>query len=165
MADIILQPKRFNGTDNDNLIMYQAVNATKINNVEIIQDQNGVLKIGNTIIPQKKVLWSGNLAVPTAQTEEFSLDISNGDKLEITAEYDGQFFKGYMEVYNNYGCQVSMTQIDTSVCSIRSFSVLFSNSKLKISNPCSALYESSSGIWTLVSTANIHLTEIAKIIE
>lgn len=135
------------------------------NMAQITETASGVLKNDTVVICQKKVLWSGSYSIPTDQTEELSLDISNGDKLEITAEYDGQYFKGYMEVYNNYGCKVSMTEIDTSVCNIRSFSVLFASSKLKIFNPCSALYASSTGTWTLVNTANIHLTEIAKIIQ
>lgn len=38
-------------------------NAAKVNNLEIIKDANGILKIGNIIIPQKKLLWSGSVAV------------------------------------------------------------------------------------------------------
>lgn len=34
-------------------------NSKKINNIEITQDENGVLKVGETIIPQKKLIWSG----------------------------------------------------------------------------------------------------------
>ena len=33
--------------------------ASKVNNLEIKQDENGVLKIGDIIIPQKILLWSG----------------------------------------------------------------------------------------------------------
>ena len=59
-----------NGTANLELYHFQIQNGT-ISNVEklvqpivyslkIIQDVNGVLKIGDVIIPQKKILWSGN---------------------------------------------------------------------------------------------------------
>ena len=34
-------------------------NAKQVNNLEIIRDENGILKIGDIIIPQKKLLWSG----------------------------------------------------------------------------------------------------------
>lgn len=36
-----------------------ASNATKVNNLEIKKDSNGVLKIGDVIIPQKRLIWSG----------------------------------------------------------------------------------------------------------
>lgn len=36
-----------------------ADNATKVNGLEIIRDENGVLKIGDTVIPQKKLIASG----------------------------------------------------------------------------------------------------------
>ena len=35
--------------------------ASKVNNLEIKQDENGVLKIGNIIIPQKILLWEGSI--------------------------------------------------------------------------------------------------------
>lgn len=178
MADIIVQPKRFNGTDNDNLIIYQAVNAanatnaenatnaTKINDLEIKRNQlTGILGIDNFVIPQRRLLWSGPDSIPINQTMEFTFNISEGDKLEIVALYDGNFFKGYMEVYNNKGCTVSMTKIDTTECDIISFSVLFENSKLKIFNPCAALFGSGSGIWTLTAITNISLIEIVKVYE
>lgn len=34
-------------------------NAEKVNDLEITKDENGVLKIGGIIIPQKKLLWEG----------------------------------------------------------------------------------------------------------
>lgn len=38
-------------------------NSKKINNIEITQDENGVLKVGEIIIPQKKLIWSGSKRV------------------------------------------------------------------------------------------------------
>ena len=35
--------------------------ASKVNNLEIKQNENGVLKIGNIIIPQKILLWEGSI--------------------------------------------------------------------------------------------------------
>lgn len=47
-----------NATNAENAI--NAENATKINNLIIEKDENGVLKIGDIIIPQKKLLFSPN---------------------------------------------------------------------------------------------------------
>lgn len=37
-------------------------NASKVNNLEIKRDENSVLKIGDTIIPQKRLIWSGSVS-------------------------------------------------------------------------------------------------------
>lgn len=38
-----------------------AGNSYKINHLELKRDSNGVLKIGDVIIPQKKLLWTGSV--------------------------------------------------------------------------------------------------------
>ena len=43
-------------------------NSDKVNGLEIMQDESGVLKIGDTIIPQKKLIWSGSVALRLNQT-------------------------------------------------------------------------------------------------
>lgn len=39
-------------------------NAKNVNNLEIKRDDNGVLKIGDVIIPQKKLIWEGSKFIP-----------------------------------------------------------------------------------------------------
>ena len=67
-----------------------AMNSDKINDIEIIQDENGVLKVGDIIIPQKKLLWSGSEATPSVGTLQIELNnINVGDNLilEIQTEF------------------------------------------------------------------------------
>lgn len=42
----------------------QVPSATKVNNLEIKQDENGVLKIGDIIVPQKKLLYDNAVGFP-----------------------------------------------------------------------------------------------------
>lgn len=63
-------------------------NSNKINNLEITKDENGVLKIGDVIIPQKKLLWSGDV---TAGAIVLSEDLKVGDILEIEYSIDMSF--------------------------------------------------------------------------
>ncbi len=48
----------------------KADNATKVNDLEIKADANGVLKIGDVIIPQKRLLWSGSKWFESAEEQE-----------------------------------------------------------------------------------------------
>lgn len=45
-------------------------NAMAVNNLEIKRDENGVLKIGDTIIPQKKLIWMGSIQIGHDQMGE-----------------------------------------------------------------------------------------------
>lgn len=66
---------------NEDFIANVKVNdASKVNNLEIKQDENGVLKIGDIIIPQKKLLWNGDI---TSGTIALSTNLNVGDVLEI----------------------------------------------------------------------------------
>lgn len=47
--------------------------ASKVNNLEIKQDENGVLKVGEIIIPQKKLLWSGTKKFSSSWNTLFTL--------------------------------------------------------------------------------------------
>ena len=72
-----------------------AMNSDKINDIEIIQDENGVLKVGDIIIPQKKLLWSGSEATPSVGTLQIELNnINVGDNLilEIQTEFGNYQF-------------------------------------------------------------------------
>lgn len=60
-----------------------ATNSKKVNNLEITQDENGVLKIGDIIIPQKRLIWSGS-----DNSGEIDLsDFNQYDKFEIRLTY------------------------------------------------------------------------------
>ena len=90
-----------------NVKINNALNSYKINNLEIKQDENGILKIGEIVIPQKKLLWSGSATVtcngPTVVTS-FNLPIDcntvevitnsgNVYKVNLTNSYtDCRFF-------------------------------------------------------------------------
>lgn len=72
-----------------------AMNSDKINDIEIIQDEDGVLKVGDIIIPQKKLLWSGSEATPSVGTLQIELNnINVGDNLilEIQTEFGNYQF-------------------------------------------------------------------------
>lgn len=51
----------------NNITVKNAENSKKVNNLEIKQDENGVLRIGNVIIPQKKLLWTGKTNIGSNQ--------------------------------------------------------------------------------------------------
>ena len=91
----IVKPKVKNPDGSyDTLIIQQAENATNaevantINNIKIEQDENGVLKVGDIIIPQKKLLWdklvySNASDYPESVSYLFKENIKAGDTLEI----------------------------------------------------------------------------------
>lgn len=108
MADKIVQPKVLASTNPDtydNLIIAQAQNATNATTATnatngilkadgtytgFTLDSNGVLKIGDIIIPQKKVLWSGQMALN--DVGQVSIPISNatnyvGKKLNVIFDF------------------------------------------------------------------------------
>lgn len=51
----------------NNITVKNSENSKKVNNLEIKQDENGVLRIGNVIIPQKKLLWSGKTSIESTE--------------------------------------------------------------------------------------------------
>lgn len=68
----------------------KVADSSKINNLELMQDENGILKIGNIIIPQKKLLWSGHQVVSSSTygtiltTEQAGINgFLNGITIEI----------------------------------------------------------------------------------
>lgn len=82
-------------------------NSKKINNLEISRDSNGVLKIGDTIIPQKKLLWSGDVDIkPTSSSNPYEVtsiatltDLQRGDLLEIYIKLDSHNSTCYVKQY------------------------------------------------------------------
>ena len=64
-------------------------NAKSVNALEIKRDENGVLRIGDTIIPQRKLLWRGDLTIETGDSNKsisLSDNLINGDNIEIVTE-------------------------------------------------------------------------------
>ena len=62
-------------------------NSKKLNNLEIKCCEDGILRIGEIIIPQKKLLWSGSLnAGYDGQDITLSENISEGNTLEFNYE-------------------------------------------------------------------------------
>lgn len=55
-----------------------ANNANKINELEIKKDENGILKIGDIIIPQKKLVWINSSGLSTSTNGYVDIEIENG---------------------------------------------------------------------------------------
>lgn len=89
---------------NENFIKNVKVNdSSKINNIEIIKDENGTLKVGDNIIPQKKLIWEGALT-NSGSDDYVSLilpedAINLGDTLFI--ESDAGYEKWILNIANN----------------------------------------------------------------
>ena len=70
-------------TKSINGIIDGSISVNKINGVEITKDENGVLRVGDTIIPQRKLLFDGENGLDGIV--DLSSPISSGDTLEIQA--------------------------------------------------------------------------------
>lgn len=80
-----------NATNADN-----ATNAKKVNDLEITRDANGVLKIGDIVIPQKKLIWSGSKVLD--DLKELSIDTYidlRGKILEFIVDTPNGLLKAY----------------------------------------------------------------------
>ena len=141
-----------------------ATNATKVNSLEIKQDSNGVLKIGDIIIPQKKLIWSGNVECSEEQMGKVELktEIQDGDKLTIVfdlymagsnepqgIDYEVKFRAMSKNIQSEVFCR------DEEVCYLSFNSILVNTSKLLIKG----IKNSSGGSY------KIAVKEIYKIIE
>lgn len=95
-----------------------ATNTTKVNDLEITRDANGVLKIGDIVIPQRRLLWAGNKAVGNSNVEGEYAEISgtfNGKVLEIyyTTESVGET-SNYYAKFTTPSSVRKKTQISSS---------------------------------------------------
>ena len=93
-------------------------NSNKVNNLEIKRDANGVLKIGDIIIPQKKVLWSGNTEINQDTTIQLSENLSSGDIVEIILEEGNQQMLGgayYFRLASNYNFDGSISATSLNI--------------------------------------------------
>ncbi len=77
-----------NATNAQNAVNSQnSANSQKINNLQLVRDENGILKIGDTIIPQKELLWSGSQQAQNNEPITFTFDNLNiGDTIEVEWE-------------------------------------------------------------------------------
>lgn len=55
-------------------------------NLGITKDENGVLRVGDTIIPQKKLLWSGNVSINSAGFNHITFGEFNGKNIEVAVQ-------------------------------------------------------------------------------
>ena len=113
-----------------------STNADKVNNLEITRDNNGVLKIGDTIIPQKKLLWNGKLLLVSDEKTinigsdlrgkilEFLLDTPSGllkgcGKMNAVGYTNTSTICSFIDVSNNsqsvVGCEVQAKATETSL--------------------------------------------------
>ncbi len=85
------------GIENGTIIAQKAANAEnsqKINGINLVTDDNGKLKIGEIIIPQKKLLWSGNIE---CSSRDNPVNISLNDVAtpgRYIIEYTDTFYNG-----------------------------------------------------------------------
>lgn len=84
-----------------------ATNATKVNNLEITRDSNGILKIGNVVIPQRKLLSNNRVAIPTVSGLVYNIgDPIFGKTLEFVVSNGAcnYFHKATVgAIYEQYG--------------------------------------------------------------
>lgn len=98
----------------DNLISGKTVvgNASNINSLSLKQDENGVLKVGDIIIPQKKLLWSGN------ETLVYDKDISfamNDGKTAVDRTLEILYRRGGYKEYTHKFSLLSDSSTDTVI--------------------------------------------------
>lgn len=144
-----------------------ATNATKVNNLEIKQDENGVLKIGDVIIPQKKLLWSGSENITSEGTIEVE-GVSENDLLEIKWNINGDDFSSKVYLKNktvNLPCIIEAvgSSLPESIV-IYILEIKFSNNNLTIKGAY-RLCENSSGTVDFMDCVTFSVKEIYKIIE
>lgn len=85
-----------------------AVNSQKVNDLELKYDENGVLKIGDVIIPQKKLLWSGNCTFSGTEQEIVLDEDLDGLTIEIEWTHSGTRKRvSRLKIYREEGDQYS----------------------------------------------------------
>lgn len=139
-----------------------ATNATKVNNVEITRDANGVLKVGDIIIPQKKLLWNGlALTNPTDYIEIEIGNVSYGEKIEVLYTIDSinkvgifTFMVQEENVVENCIATSGYTLISSGEVYLSYFAVAYNNKKLLIK-----------GLLNGHGNANVYIEKIYKVIE
>lgn len=76
-------------------------NAENVNNLNIVRDDKGVLKIGDIIIPQKKLIWEGSLLIQSDSS--LGPNISNNFYDNVTDNMTAlEFYFKIHNLNNNY---------------------------------------------------------------
>ena len=75
-------------------------------------DNNGILRVGNTIIPQKQLLWNGRRTIMPPETITISNTISAGDVLEFEIYLRGGYQR-YQARVNSIGGKLAILSDNT----------------------------------------------------
>ncbi len=101
----------YEGLENGTIIPAKSNDSKSINSLEIKRDENGVLKIGDTIIPQKKLLWSGSInCTAESSSTAFSLN-ETATSGRYIIEYIDMYYAGGERKLISAGCR----DIDTGM--------------------------------------------------
>lgn len=132
----------------------KVADASRINNIEITQDENGVLKVGDIIIPQKKLLSSTYISIPT----DSIVDIYTEDGLPGKNNY---FYGRTFEIHFRYGPVVKFTSYYDSVGS--TYTPLFNDGTKFVS--CFIRFANNGTATGLAVAVNGGATGVGKIYE
>ena len=70
--------------EDDGITVSQARNSKQVNGIEITKDENGVLKVGNVIIPQEIELWSGEyIPAENSDFQNLTSTLQCGDIIRV----------------------------------------------------------------------------------
>lgn len=151
-------------------------NAKSVNTLEIKRDENGVLKIGDTIIPQKKLIWSGEVEWDSTSATDITITldeaIESNEKIEICCYHKGSASKNEIsEIYISRGEGV-LFKFASMTCVLGTF--LFqcwiiqtnNNGKnLVLGKKYNLMITNSGNIETGPTSVPLVLTKVYKIIE
>lgn len=89
ISNVIKQVMKINYIED--VVVKNANNTKTINNIEINEDENGILKIGDVVVSQKKIIWNGELSLTpdnvTTDTMSLNETINDGDVLEVEYKF------------------------------------------------------------------------------
>lgn len=83
-------------------------NSQKVNDLEIMRDTSGVLKIGDVIIPQKRLIWEGNAAIGD---EFFDVNTHGGAHIQAEIKMNISSFTEQQSTYAEFRLP-SKSQLD-----------------------------------------------------
>lgn len=90
-----------------------ALNSQAVNGNKIVKDSNEILKIGTLIIPQKRLLWTGDININASNSTDFTVIFNQEKLMNKTLEIEHS-------VYGKYAREKTKVKI----CSNDSFSIL-----------------------------------------
>lgn len=149
-------------------------NASKVNNLEIKQDENGIIKNSNNIISQKQLLWSGSF-YSGDENVSFSLNrtFNDGDIIEIAVNNYSIYMKGKFPEYSpflrfHYSAvdYVTGSSFGYPIITLTSFYIEINQNGLVTLYPQSNLFiKASNGDLIETSNGSYSFSAIYKIIE